>query len=93
MKTNDPELVAPGLWAARLPGRGRRYFRARTLAALWLIDPDNPVFGPVSAPIPGSSDDGAEKSGLRVTAVRDDDLDPVGSDHYRLNQRLAGISE
>ncbi len=40
-----PKQLAPDLWSVNLDGRGTRYFRSLTLACLYTIDPDNPLFG------------------------------------------------
>lgn len=40
-----PELIMPGWYRATSATHGTRYFRSMTLAALWLIDPDAPIFG------------------------------------------------
>jgi hypothetical protein len=39
-----PQQLAPDLWSVALDGRGTRYFRSLTLACLYIIDPDNPLF-------------------------------------------------
>ncbi len=39
-----PKQLTPDLWSVNLDGRGTRYFRSLTLACLYTIDPDNPLF-------------------------------------------------
>lgn len=38
------KLVCAGLWSVTTQKRGTHYFRSNTMARLWIIDPDNPVF-------------------------------------------------
>lgn len=42
----QPTIIAPGCYAATSETHGTRYFPSMTLACLWLIDPENPLFGP-----------------------------------------------
>jgi len=39
-----PKQLAPDLWSVNLDGRGTRYFRSLTMAALYVMDPDHPMF-------------------------------------------------
>lgn len=50
-----PKQLAPDLWSVNLDGYGTRYFRSLTMACLFIIDPDNPMFtGCENAPIGGN---------------------------------------
>jgi hypothetical protein len=42
----QPTIIAPGCYAATSETHGTRYFPSTTLACLWLIDPESPLFGP-----------------------------------------------